>query len=329
MSSSSSSDDSDEDIIPQILINLPRPRRFRDRSNPLQDYDDLDFKCRFRLSKETFMILLHMIGDSIKHRSSSLSPVLQLLIALRYYATGAFQMVLGDHIQVHKSTVYRVIKTVSTEIARLRPHFIEFPSTVAEQRRVQLGFFRLHQFPRVIGALDCTHIRIQSPKSDIGEQFRNRKGWPGSVHDSTIFDNSLIRAKFENNEFGNTFLLGDGGYPCRNYHLTPLLNPRTEAERKYQKAQIGSRNVVEGLFGVLKRRFPVLAVGIRTKLSTTMATIVATAVLYNFLLKEKDEIPQEIDNHLIDIELLQEIPTLPIRQLGNAERSHLINTVFS
>lgn len=49
MSSSSSSDDSDEDIILQILINLPRPRRFKDRSNPLQDYDDLDFKCRFRL----------------------------------------------------------------------------------------------------------------------------------------------------------------------------------------------------------------------------------------------------------------------------------------
>lgn len=86
---------------------------------------------------------------------------------------------------------------------------------------------------------------------------------------------------------------------------------------------------MERLFGVLKRRFPVLAVGIRTKLSTTMATIVATAVLYNFLLKEKDEIPREIDNYLIDIELLQVIPTLPIRQLGNAERSHLINTVFS
>lgn len=58
--------------------------------------------------------------------------------------------------------------------------------------------------------------------------------WPGSVHDSTIFDNSFIRAKFENNEFGKTFLLGDGGYPCRSYLLTPLLNPRTEAEQKYQ-----------------------------------------------------------------------------------------------
>jgi hypothetical protein len=40
MSLSSSSDDSDEDIILQILINLPRPRWFKDRSNPFQDYDD-------------------------------------------------------------------------------------------------------------------------------------------------------------------------------------------------------------------------------------------------------------------------------------------------
>jgi len=35
--------------------------------------------------------------------------------------------------------------------------------------------------------------------------------WPGSVHVSTIFDNSLLRAQFENNEFGNSVLVGDGG----------------------------------------------------------------------------------------------------------------------
>jgi len=48
MSLSSLSDDSDEDIIFEILINLPRPRRFRDRSNPIEDYDNFDFMCRFR-----------------------------------------------------------------------------------------------------------------------------------------------------------------------------------------------------------------------------------------------------------------------------------------
>lgn len=83
------------------------------------------------------------------------------------------------------------------------------------------------------------------------------------------------------------------------------------------------------MFGVLKRRFPVLAVGIHTKLKTIMANIVATAVLYNILLQEKYEIPQELDDDFYDTKLFQEIPTLPTRQLGNAERSNLINTVFS
>lgn len=54
------------------------------------------------------------------------------------------------------------------------------------------------------------------------------------VHDSTILDNGLIRVKFENNEFRNVFLLSDCGYPCRNYLLTPLLNPRIDVEHKYQ-----------------------------------------------------------------------------------------------
>ena len=44
----------------------------------------------------------------------------------------------------------------------------------------------------------------------------------------------MIRAQFENNEFGNGFLLGDGGYPCRDYLMTPLLNPYTEPEKRYQ-----------------------------------------------------------------------------------------------
>lgn len=58
--------------------------------------------------------------------------------------------------------------------------------------------------------------------------------WFGSVHDSTIFDNSLLRAQFENNEFGNSVLVGDGGYACRNYMMTPLGNPTSESELIYQ-----------------------------------------------------------------------------------------------
>ncbi|KAF0768071.1 putative nuclease HARBI1 [Aphis craccivora] len=65
--------------------------------------------------------------------------------------------------------------------------------------------------------------------------------WPESVHDSTIFDNSLVRAKFENHEYrNNVFLIGNGGYPCRNYLMTSLLNTRTQAEENYQVSLVGT-----------------------------------------------------------------------------------------
>lgn len=44
--------------------------------------------------------------------------------------------------------------------------------------------------------------------------------WPGSVHDSTIFNNSEIKRRYENNEFPNCILLGK--LICI-YHLTYIL----------------------------------------------------------------------------------------------------------
>lgn len=51
--------------------------------------------------------------------------------------------------------------------------------------------------------------------------------------------------------------------------------------------------------------FPVLAVGILTKLSTFMVTIVATAVLYNILLLLTNDITQENDNNLMTMNYLK------------------------
>ena len=47
--------------------------------------------------------------------------------------------------------------------------------------------------------------------------------WPGSSHDATIFNASRVRARFINGELGDALLLGDSGYACSNFLLTPLL----------------------------------------------------------------------------------------------------------
>ncbi|XP_066584148.1 putative nuclease HARBI1 [Prorops nasuta] len=177
---------------------------------------------------------------------------------------------------------------------------------IEERRKNIEEFSRIGNFPDVIGAIDCTHVLINNPGGINGESFRNRKGWfslniqvvggpnleindivirhPGSAHDALIFDRSAIRARFERNEIKG-ILLGDGGYPNRPYLLTPLINPVTDAENRYNTAHIKTRYVIERLFGVWKKRFPCLHYGLRTKLLTSAATIAAVAVLYNIGIK--------------------------------------------
>jgi hypothetical protein len=87
--------------------------------------------------------------------------------------------------------------------------------------------------------------------------------WPGSFHDSTICNDSRMRLRLEANEFPNNYLLGDSGYACKRYLLTPLLTPRNRAEETYSNAHKVTRNTIERSFGVLKRRFLCLAIGIR------------------------------------------------------------------
>lgn len=74
---------------------------------------------RFRLSKEAVLLILDNIDrnldDGIMH-NSSISPLNQLLITLRYYATGMFFSVNGDLFGLHKCTLLRIIKNVPRAI---------------------------------------------------------------------------------------------------------------------------------------------------------------------------------------------------------------------
>ena len=62
--------------------------------------------------------------------------------------------------------------------------------------------------------------------------------WPGSTHESCIFENSSLYSDLEAGRYGNGLLLGDEGYPCRKYFMTKLHqhHTQTRAERRYNSA---------------------------------------------------------------------------------------------
>lgn len=238
---------------------------------------------------------------------------------------GSLLTILGELSGVDKSTTSRLITKTIRAIARLHSEFIEMPSN-ADVQRLRESFYNISKFPRCIGALDCTHIRIQSPGGQDAERYRNRKDffshnvrvvcdsdllirnivcrWHGSAHDSTIFNNSSLKVKLVNEEFGEgSLVVGDSGYAVRKYLITPLANPRTPAEHLFNESQIRTRNPVERCFGAWKRRFLALALGIRLHNSKVEAITVAAAVLHNVACMMNDAEPRVTNDEEAAVQL--------------------------
>ncbi|XP_069673205.1 putative nuclease HARBI1 [Periplaneta americana] len=149
----------------------------------------------------------------------------------------------------------------------------------------------------------------------------------GSEHGSRIFQNSRLYVRYVQGEF-TSYLLGDAGYSCQRILLTPLLNPVTPADHRYNGAHKRTRNVVERMFGLWKKRFPCLSVGLRNKFENAPKIIVACAVLHNLSLEINDNLPE--DDTDIMILPYEPVPVAPPAQQpgGLAFRRKLINSVF-
>ncbi|KAG5880719.1 hypothetical protein JTB14_025562 [Gonioctena quinquepunctata] len=153
--------------------------------------DDLSFFRRFRLTKPATISLLELIENNLEYENdlnNSVSPINQLLTALLFYASSAHQINIGDIMHIDQSTVSRIIKKVSEAIASLRNQFITMPATPGQRLLCQNKFYQLVRFPRVIGCVDCTHIKIRSPGGEDGEVYRNRKSY-FSINVQLVCDN--------------------------------------------------------------------------------------------------------------------------------------------
>lgn len=265
---------------------------------------------------EMYSIRAMYLNVVFNYRNNALSPEQKFLLTLRYYATGSLLAVCKDFVGVRKSKAIKIILLVSRELAKLRSKCIRFPSTSEEIEKVSEKFFDISMFPRCIGAIDCTHVRIKSPGRLDGEIYRNRKGYfsinvqtvcnadfrfqnivctsPGSTHDNTIFNNSKIRDRFEKDEMRDNFIVGDNAYALKKYLMTPFEIPIDDGQNKYNRALMLSRNAVKSSCELWKMRFPVLVVGINMKLPYVRSIIVATAVLHNtasFLAEKMPRMP--------------------------------------
>ncbi|CAC5410350.1 HARBI1 [Mytilus coruscus] len=157
---------------------MRRERVFRDRTNPLDLYDDLELVERFRFDRQTILQIADLLQEDLESstlRNHAIPPVMKVLIALICYASVSFQNIIADTFNIDQSTVSRTIHSDSNALVRRAPKFIKFPSGhVIEENKVK--FYAVANFPNVLGLIDRTHVRIIAP-SQHEEQFVNWKGY--------------------------------------------------------------------------------------------------------------------------------------------------------
>lgn len=305
--------------------NGVRRHYYNNRINPLVEMNEAQFIQMFRLNKNLTQRLINLVTPFMEEgqTNNSLDIRTKVLVALVFFGHGSYQKVTGKNIfcGISQPSVSRCIREVSVALNEdnIINQWINFPHNLNELQELRARFFRKHNFPGVVGCVDCTHIAIVAPNEDE-HIFVNRKNYhslnvqlicdenlkimnvverfPGSTHDAHIWRQSnmsqLMEAIYHRNNENLFFLLGDSGYPLRPWLLTPLRDtiPGTPEDR-FNTALKSVRSIIERCNGVLKNRFRCLLKHRVLHYSPEMAAkiIKACCVLHNMCVSDNIDLP--------------------------------------
>ncbi|XP_005994811.1 putative nuclease HARBI1 [Latimeria chalumnae] len=273
-----------------VLISYRRRRKrrpykervYKTRFNFLGMADDQVVRL-YRLNTEAIRDLCEVLKtdlESATFRSHALPVHVKVTAALNFYALGTFQTPAGDAAGISQSSMSRCVSQVTAALVRRANGYIRFPTSRQQQQRVKQEFYLKAGFPNVLGAVDCMHVALRPP-ADHEDRFRNRKqfhsmnmqvvcdancrithvvaNFPGSAQDSYVLNHSSLRDIFEIREGMEGWLLGDSSYDLKPWLMTPISNPLSPAELRYNDAHHTTHSAIDKTFRILKARFRCLA----------------------------------------------------------------------
>jgi DDE superfamily endonuclease len=175
--------------------------------------------------------------------------------------------------------------------------------------------------------LDGTHIPIHMLLKDQ-PQYQNRKGtlsqnvlavcnfdmcfvyvlagWEGSAHDGKVLQDAQGSQGFDTPK--GKYWLGDAGYGCTEHVLTPYRGVRyhlkkqklagqtpENAKELFNLQHASLRNVIEQIFGILKRKFKILGTTAEYSIDTQIHLVISLVGLYNFICIHEGLSKEELD----------------------------------
>ena len=193
----------------------------------LETKTKLDVLQEFRMTKEEIHYICNIVAEDLQSkgsRSLDLTLLDKVLISLKTLASGSYQNCSKDFMHVSQPTVSRVFSSFVNSIVSKASQFIHMPRNEMEIAKNISDFQLITGMPKVVGAVDGSHISMIAPAYDE-YAYVNRKQfhsinmqaicdanlvfqdvvarWPGSHYDSFIMQSSSVYDRFENDEFGD------------------------------------------------------------------------------------------------------------------------------
>lgn len=303
---------------------VPRQKTWLNEVFP--KYDENRFRQITRLSYAQFDKVYNCIKDNEIFFGCTQSPVsLQLAVTLYRLGLNGAGASLKNIARLFGtgdgSSIVRMTRRVIKAVLDVESHYLYWPD---EKERAGIVAATQGFLPQCIGFIDGTHIPLdEAPGLDKDSYFDKNKnyslkvqivcdhkkrirhyvaGYPGSCHDSRLWNECNIVKDFNKFFSNDQWICGDKGYPLSNYVLTPFRENATvvsDTNRKmFNKYLSMYRVIIEHVNGALKETFSCLK-GLKLKINdvTTHESAVdcirSCLVLYNITMPLENYMPVE------------------------------------
>ncbi|XP_018405660.1 PREDICTED: putative nuclease HARBI1 [Cyphomyrmex costatus] len=328
-------------------LNIPKVYEYAEEIFPR--FSNKTFQMHFRVTPDTFEDLLTKI-HSIKENYNNVGqkPLLlekQLMITIWCLANIESFRSVADRFGISKSTCWDVLYRTCQSILQvnIRYKIISWPNRERAQK-IMRKFEEINGFPRIIGAIDGSHIRILKPKSNPNS-YCNRKnyhsvllqgvcdsnklfldvytGEPGSIHDMRLFRKSDLYERINNSLIDfpeDSHLVGDLAYKLFPFLLVGFKNVGrlTNREKNFNEKLSQCRVNIENTFAYLKGRFRRIKYLETVRLDLICLLIVSACIMHNVCIL-KGDLPEEFINE-VELEDAKEENEFPANV--NEEQEH-------
>ena len=113
------------------------------RADVMDHFDDAKLYNTFRFDRESINYITEIVNYKVERptdRKRALSSLVQVLLALQFFATGVFQACVGNVLHVSQSSVCRSVHDVSLALCEQAHRFIKLtPDMFRRVRAVRLA----------------------------------------------------------------------------------------------------------------------------------------------------------------------------------------------